>query len=115
MPADININFAEIAATAKRMGLKLGDISKELGELETKVSGLLQNGLVFEKASPALKEAYNTFSSQLKTSAQTIQAYADNFNKIATSLAESDEKLMNEIRAAIEQMKAEFASANTPK
>ncbi|MEU8135075.1 WXG100 family type VII secretion target [Streptodolium elevatio] len=111
--ADVNIDFDEIANTAKTMGTKLSDISNELGELETTVSGLLQDGLVFEKASPALKEAYDTFSSQMKTSAANIASYAENFNQIATSLGESDTKLMNEIRSAIEKMKAEFQDSNS--
>lgn len=114
MAADVFIDFNEIATTAKNMGTKLSAISKELTDLETAVSGLLQDGLVFEKASPALKEAYDTFSSQMKTSAANIQSYADNFNQIATSLGDSDTKLMGEIRTAIEKMKAEFADANGP-
>lgn len=112
--ADVNIDFDEIATTATTMGNKLSDISNKLTDLETTVSGLLQDGLVFEKASPALKEAYDTFSSQMKTSAATIQSYADNFNGIAKSLGESDTELMNEINKAIEEMKAEFAEANNP-
>ncbi|WTW99427.1 WXG100 family type VII secretion target [Streptomycetaceae bacterium NBC_01309] len=109
---DVNIDFDEIATTATTMGTKLSDISNELNNLETTVSGLLQDGLVFEKASPALKEAYDTFSRQMKTSAANIQSYADNFNGIAKSLAESDSALMTEIRNAIAQMNAEFQEGN---
>ncbi|MGC0421741.1 WXG100 family type VII secretion target [Embleya sp. AB8] len=109
---DVNVNFDEIAGSATRMGTKLSDISNELTTLEHTVSGLLQDGLVFEKASPALQEAYNTFSQQMKTSAQNIHSYAENFKGIAKSLGDSDEKLMGEINAAVAKMKAEAAAHN---
>ncbi|MYW00155.1 WXG100 family type VII secretion target [Streptomyces sp. SID3343] len=108
--ADVNIDFDEITNSATKMGTKLTDISDELDRLEDTVSNLLQDGLVFEKASPALKEAYNTFSQQMKTSAANIHSYAENFKGIATSLAGSDTKLMGDINAAVAKMKAEAAA-----
>ncbi|MFF7244491.1 hypothetical protein ACFZBU_11405 [Embleya sp. NPDC008237] len=108
--ADIHVDFDEIARGATRMGAKLADISKELGELETHVSNLLHDGLVFEKASPALQEAYQTFSTQMKSSAANIKSYAKNFTDIADSLGKSDADLMTNIRTAIEKMKHEAAN-----
>ncbi|MFE5332703.1 WXG100 family type VII secretion target [Embleya sp. NPDC056575] len=108
--ADIKVDYDEIRSAATRMGAKLTDISKELGDLEHQVATLLHDGLVFEKASPALQEAYNTFSTQMKNSAGNIQAYAKNFTDIADSLSSSDTKLMGDINAAIAKMKAEAAA-----
>jgi hypothetical protein len=108
--ADVNIDFDEIARSATKMGTKLSDISTELTNLEDTVSALLQDGLVFEKASPALKEAYNTFSGQIKTSAGNINSYAENFKGIAKSLGDSDIGLMGDINAAIATMKADATS-----
>jgi len=107
--SDVLIDYDAIATTATTMGNKLSDISNELKSLEDTVSGLLQEGLVFEKASPALQEAYTQFTTQMKSSAANIQAYADNFKGIATSIADSDEKMMAEIRKATAEAAAEAA------
>ncbi|WP_320784299.1 WXG100 family type VII secretion target [Streptomyces sp. CRN 30] len=96
---DVYFDYDEIARTATTMGTKLTDISNELTSLETTVSALLQDGLVFEKASPALQNAYNDFSNQMKTSAKNIQEYANMFNNIADSIAESDQTIATEIQS----------------
>ncbi|MFJ3822117.1 WXG100 family type VII secretion target [Streptomyces nodosus] len=98
--ADVVVDYNEIARVATTMGTKLSDISDELTNLETTVSGLLHDGLVFEKASPALQAAYEDFSNQMKTSAKNIQDYADSFNQIADSLAESDQKIAADVQKA---------------
>ncbi|OPC77416.1 hypothetical protein B4N89_43705 [Embleya scabrispora] len=108
--ADIKVDYDEIRSAATRMGTKLTDISNELDDLQTQVANLLHDGLVFEKASPALQEAYQTFSTQMKNSAANISAYAKNFTEIADSLGKSDTKLMGDINAAIAKMKAEAAA-----
>lgn len=98
--ADVVIDYDEISSSATTMATKLSDISNELTELENTVSNLLQDGLVFEQASPALQEAYNEFSSQMKSSAKSIQDYADLFNSIADSMAESDASIASEVTSA---------------
>ncbi|MYS84756.1 WXG100 family type VII secretion target [Embleya scabrispora] len=108
--ADVHIDYDEIRSTATRMGTKLTDISNELRDLETQVGNLLHDGLVFEKASPALQEAYRTFNEQMKSSAANISAYAKNFTDIADSLGSSDTKLMGDINAAVAKMKADAAA-----
>ncbi|WP_313896359.1 hypothetical protein [Streptomyces sp. YIM 98790] len=97
---DVLFDYDEIGRVAETMGIKLGEISDELGELETTVSGLLQNGLVFEKASPALTEAYNAFSEQMKKSASTIQEYANTFTELAKAMEESDLDITAEVERA---------------
>ena len=108
---DIHVDYDEIHTRCTTMGNKLTDISNELTNLETTVAGLLHNGLVFEKASPALQDAYHTFSQQMQTSAKNIQDYADNFKAIASSLSDSDSKLATDVRAAIDKMNADAAAA----
>ncbi|MEU0932927.1 MULTISPECIES: WXG100 family type VII secretion target [unclassified Embleya] len=108
--ADIKIDYDEIRSAATRMGTKLTDISNELDNLQTQVANLLHDGLVFEKASPALQEAYRTFNEQMKNSASNIHAYAKNFTDIADSLNTSDTKLMGDINTAIAKMKADAAA-----
>ncbi|MEU6440617.1 WXG100 family type VII secretion target [Streptomyces sp. NPDC047046] len=97
---DVLFDYDEIARVATTMGTKLSDISTELGDLETTVSGLLQDGLVFEKASPALQEAYQDFSNQMKTSAKNIQEYANTFNDIAKAIADSDGDIATGVKNA---------------
>ncbi|WP_155055967.1 WXG100 family type VII secretion target [Streptomyces blattellae] len=99
---DVVFDYDEIARTATTMGTKLTDISTELTDLETTVSNLLQDGLVFEKASPALQSAYDSFSKQMQESAANIKAYAESFNDIATAIAESDTTIANDVAAAQE-------------
>ncbi|MFI6435211.1 hypothetical protein [Streptomyces sp. NPDC050759] len=99
---DVVFDYDEIARTATTMGTKLTDISTELTNLETTVSNLLQDGLVFEKASPALQSAYENFSKQMGESAANIKAYADSFNDIAEAIAESDQTIANDVAAAQE-------------
>lgn len=100
---DVLVDYDEIARVATTMGSKLSDISSELTNLETTVSGLLQDGLVFEKASPALQNAYTDFSNQMKTSAKNIQEYANTFNDIAKSLSESDQTIATDVTNAANQ------------
>ncbi|MEU6348469.1 hypothetical protein ABZ896_03995 [Streptomyces sp. NPDC047072] len=97
---DILFDYAEIGAATASMSTKLSDISSELTSLETTVSNLLQDGLVFEKASVALKDAYDNFSTQMKESASNIKSYADAFDGISDAIAESDTTMANDIIAA---------------
>ncbi|MFB7495483.1 WXG100 family type VII secretion target [Streptomyces sp. NPDC056161] len=97
---DVLVDYDEIARVATAMGSKLVDISTELRNLETTVSGLLHDGLVFEGAGPALRDAYTDFSSQIKTSAENIQEYANTFNDIAQSLSESDQAITTDVTDA---------------
>ncbi|WP_210574435.1 hypothetical protein [Streptomyces sp. GESEQ-4] len=94
---DVLFDYDEIARAATTMGNKLTDISNELTDLETTVSGLLQDGLVFEKASPALKDAYDAFSKQMKSSASNIGEYGKSFQDIGESIAQSDQDIANEV------------------
>ncbi|MFF4751131.1 WXG100 family type VII secretion target [Streptomyces sp. NPDC002514] len=97
---DVLVDYDEIARVATAMGSKLTDISAELRNLETTVSGLLQDGLVFEEAGPALRDAYTDFSNQMKTSAKNIQEYANTFNDILQSLSESDQAIATDVTDA---------------
>ncbi|MFB7058004.1 hypothetical protein [Streptomyces vinaceus] len=103
---DVVFDFDQIHTGCTNMGTKLSDIAKELVNLEGYVSGLLQNGLVFEKASPAMKDAYDEFSRQMKDSAANIKTFADTFKKIAEGMAQSDSELAIEIRKAQAEMAA---------
>ncbi|WP_330290925.1 hypothetical protein [Streptomyces sp. NBC_00576] len=103
---DVLFDYDEIARAATTMGNKLTDISNELANLETTVSGLLQDGLVFEKASPALKDAYDAFSKQMKSSASNIGEYGKSFTEIGNSIAESDQDIANEVLKAQNEAKA---------
>ena len=94
---DVLFDYDEIGRAATTMGNKLTDISNELTDLETTVSGLLQDGLVFEKASPALKDAYDAFSKQMQTSASNIGEYGKSFTDIGESIAQSDTDIANEV------------------
>ncbi|MEV7728495.1 hypothetical protein ACIRP0_21850 [Streptomyces sp. NPDC101733] len=105
---DVVFDYDAIFNGCTTMGNKLTDISRELTSLEGTVSGLLQNGLVFEKASPVMRDAYNEFSKQMKTSAANIGSYAENFKKIAESMGQSDSKIVEEIKKA----QAEAAANN---
>ncbi|MCE7083488.1 WXG100 family type VII secretion target [Streptomyces sp. ST2-7A] len=109
--ANISIDYSTIEATAGTMGTKLSDIATELTELKTTVEGLLQNGLVFEQASEALKEAYEFFTTQMETSANNIGEYAKLFQEISTELQNSDSDMANDIRSSLEQSRAEAAEA----
>ncbi|MGW3647887.1 WXG100 family type VII secretion target [Streptomyces sp. NPDC000878] len=103
---DVLFDYDEIGRAATTMGTKLTDISNELTELETTVSGLLQDGLVFEKASPALKDAYDAFSKQMKSSAANIGEYGKSFQDIGDSIAQSDTDIANEVIKAQTEAKA---------
>ncbi|MEV7520380.1 hypothetical protein [Streptomyces sp. NPDC091371] len=103
---DVVFDFDQIQKGCANMATKLSDISKELVSLEGVVSGLLQNGLVFEKASPAMKDAYYEFSRQMKDSAANIKTFAETFKKIADGMAQSDSELAIAIRKAQAEMAA---------
>ncbi|MEU6843552.1 WXG100 family type VII secretion target [Streptomyces sp. NPDC046716] len=97
---DIYADYDQVATTASTMSHKLADISHELANLETTVSGLLQDGLVLEKASKALQDSYDDFSRQLKESSQGIQSFADTFSKIAEGLAQADSDITTSVQNA---------------
>ncbi|AKG43941.1 hypothetical protein H7827_15450 [Streptomyces sp. JH002] len=100
MANDVVFDYDAIDTTASTMGNKLADIAAELTTLKDTVASLLQNGLVFEKASPAMTDAYNQFTSQLDASAKNIDEYAKMFQNFATEMANSDEQITNDVNAA---------------
>lgn len=98
MAQDVLLDYEDIDRVAGVMRQKFTDISTELANLETTVSALLKDGLVFQQSSPALEEAYNSFSRQMKDSSANIQVFAQSFLDIVTAMTDSDAQIAAGVR-----------------
>ncbi|GAA3159626.1 MULTISPECIES: hypothetical protein [Streptomyces] len=100
MAQDVLLDYDDIKRVANTMENKFTDIANELGDLENTVSALLKDGLVFEQSSPALEEAYQAFSKQMKESSANIKVFAQSFTDIVKSMTDSDSQIAAGVRSS---------------
>ncbi|MFG2223159.1 hypothetical protein [Streptomyces sp. NPDC048644] len=98
MAQDVLLDYDDIKRVATTMENKFTDIASELSQLETTVSTLLKDGLVFEQSSPALEQAYQAFSKQMKESSANIKVFAHSFTDIVKTMTDSDGKIAAGVR-----------------
>lgn len=109
MADDVVFDYNGISESADAMGSRLAMIQQELTELQETVNRLLENGLVFEEASPALQASYKSFNDQMTKSAAMIGEYADTFTKLGEDMKSADQAMALEIDEA--RLKAEAEAA----
>lgn len=96
--ADIALDYEKIEETSKALDSAVDTIVPQLNTLQTKVSTLLENGLVFRQSSPAMEEAYNKFNSSLVGAMDGIKGFAKQFREIKAQLEKMDTDWAAEIR-----------------
>ncbi|MCB5909082.1 hypothetical protein [Streptomyces pinistramenti] len=100
MAQDVLLDYDDIKRVATTMENKFTDIASELKQLETTVSALLKDGLVFEQSSPALEQAYQAFSKQMNESSANIKVFAQSFTDIVKTMTDSDGQIAAGVRSS---------------
>lgn len=62
---NISLDYEKIEATSGRLDGAVRDILPMLESLRSDVGNLLEDGLVFQQSSPAMKESYDKFNTSL--------------------------------------------------
>ncbi|MEV6520326.1 hypothetical protein AB0M43_00105 [Longispora sp. NPDC051575] len=97
---NISLDYEKIDATSGRLDAAVRDILPMLETLRTDVSDLLEDGLVFQQSSPAMKESYDKFNTSLLGAIKGINDFAKQFRDIRTSMEEMDGDMAGKIRSA---------------
>ncbi|MEV5411199.1 hypothetical protein AB0K60_20455 [Thermopolyspora sp. NPDC052614] len=98
--ADIALDYEKIEATSKALDEAADTINPMLSTLQTKVSTLLEGGLVFRQSSPAMEEAYNKFNTNLTGAIEGIKGFAKQFREIKSQLDNMDSEWAKNIRSS---------------
>ncbi|MBF6043707.1 hypothetical protein GO001_00540 [Streptomyces sp. NRRL B-1677] len=87
---NVSIDYAEIDKVAKTMNDAVTNIVPMLQSTKTTVEGLLDNGLFMQQSSPAMKASYEKLTLSLSEAMKGITAFAGQFQKIKTAVAQMD-------------------------
>ena len=97
---NISLDYDKIEATSTRLDGAVRDILPMLESLRSDVANLLEDGLVFQQSSPAMKESYDKFNTSLLAAMKGINDFAKQFRDIRTSMEEMDVDMAGKIRSA---------------
>ena len=97
---NISLDYDKIEATSTRLDGAVRDILPMLESLRSDVANLLEDGLVFQQSSPAMKESYEKFNTSLLAAMKGINDVATQFRDIRTSMEEMDVDMAGKIRSA---------------
>jgi uncharacterized protein YukE len=97
---NISLDYEQIDAVSSKLDAGNEHIVPMINQLLTDVNGLLDNGLVFEQSSPALRESYTKFNGALLTAVQGIKDFATQFRGIKESMSQNDAEMAQKIRDA---------------
>ncbi len=97
---NISLDYEQIDTVSGKLDAANENIVPMLNQLLTDVNGLLDNGLVFEQSSPALRESYQKFNTALLQAVQGIKDFASQFRGIKESMSQNDADMAQKIRDA---------------
>ncbi|MBD0736890.1 WXG100 family type VII secretion target [Streptomyces sp. NPDC088197] len=97
---NISLDYEKIETTSSKLDTANENIVPMLNQLRTDVNNLLDDGMVFEQSSAALKESYEKFNSSLLLAVKGIKDFAEQFRGIKQSMADNDADLAKKIRDA---------------
>ncbi|MCL2552861.1 MAG: hypothetical protein FWE15_19110 [Actinomycetia bacterium] len=97
---NISLDYEQIDTVSGKLDSANENIVPMLNQLLTDVNGLLDNGLVFEQSSPALRESYQKFNTALLQAVQGIKDFASQFRGIKDSMSQNDADMAQKIRDA---------------
>ncbi|MEC3992827.1 hypothetical protein VSR01_04405 [Actinacidiphila sp. DG2A-62] len=97
---NISLDYEQIDTVSGKLDAANENIVPMLNQLLTDVNGLLDNGLVFEQSSPALRESYQKFNTALLQAVQGIKDFASQFRGIKDSMSQNDADMAQKIRDA---------------
>ncbi|MEU6852503.1 WXG100 family type VII secretion target [Actinacidiphila alni] len=97
---NISLDYEKIETTSSKLDTANENIVPMLNQLRTDVNNLLDDGMVFEQSSAALKESYEKFNSSLLLAVKGIKDFAEQFRGIKKSMADNDADLAKKIRDA---------------
>jgi hypothetical protein len=103
MAPNIALDYGKIDATAAKLKSAKENLIPQLETLRTEVNGLLDDGLVFQDSSPALRESYEKFNTSLRQAVDGIGSFADTFTSIKDGMQQNDSAMAKDIREKMSQ------------
>jgi uncharacterized protein YukE len=100
---NISLDYAQIEATSGKLDTANETIVPMINQLRTDVNGLLDNGLVFQESSPAMRESYEQFNTSLQKAVDGIKSFAQMFRDIRNSMSQNDSDMAKKIRDQMSQ------------
>src|SRR5262245_61123899 len=97
---NISLDYEKIEGTSKRLDDAVTNIVPQLETLRTDVSNLLDDGMVFQQSSPAVRESFNKFNGNLVNAIGGINEFAKQFREIRTQMEQMDTDMAGKIREA---------------
>ncbi|MER6103806.1 hypothetical protein ABT115_16130 [Streptomyces sp. NPDC001832] len=97
---NISLDYEQIDTVSGKLDSANENIVPMVNQLLTDVNGLLDDGLVFEQSSPALRESYQKFNTSLLGAVEGIKSFASQFRSIKESMSENDANMAQKIREA---------------
>jgi uncharacterized protein YukE len=97
---NISLDYSKIEATSTRLDNAVRDIVPMLDSLRSDVANLLEDGMVFQQSSPAIRESYDKFNSSLLMAVKGINDFAKQFRDIRDSMEQMDTDMAGKIRSA---------------
>lgn len=94
---DIHLDYNEIEQVSTKLKSAVDNIVPSLKTLQSDVSTLLANGLVFRQTSPKMEAAYQKFNTSLIQAVNNINSFADQFRDIRNQMEEMDGKMATSI------------------
>ncbi|GAB3107878.1 hypothetical protein GCM10027160_05110 [Streptomyces calidiresistens] len=99
--ANIKLNYDEIDRVCNVLNTSVEEtLVPRMNEAQQEVDALLETGLVFVEASPALQAQYQTFTTSLKNATQSIIDYANQFQAIKESMQEMDADMAEKVKSS---------------
>jgi uncharacterized protein YukE len=101
--ANISLDYSKIETTSGKLDTANETIVPMINQLRTDVNNLLDDGLVFQESSPAMRESYEQFNTSLGKAVDGIKSFAQMFRDIKNSMAQNDGDMAKKIREQMSQ------------
>jgi hypothetical protein len=96
---DISLVSEKVETTVNSFLLANQEMLSRITSLKNELSGMFDEGLVLKQSTPALRESYEQFNTNLTGAIQGLDSFAKQFRGIKEGLLEFDTKLTEQIKS----------------
>ncbi|NUO43560.1 MAG: hypothetical protein HOV82_16170 [Streptomyces sp.] len=98
MPSNnVQLEYSQIVTVSTQLQNAVHNINPQLAQLQGSVDNLLNDGLFLQHTSPAMREAYFNFTTQLTQIVNKIEDFAKQFESIKTQIDDMDRTMAAQI------------------
>ncbi|MDG4772846.1 hypothetical protein [Solwaraspora sp. WMMD792] len=97
---DISLISEKVETTVTSFINANHDILARISVLKNELNGMFDEGLVLKQSTPALRESYDQFNTNLTAAIQGLESFAKQFKGIKDGLLEFDTKITEQIKSS---------------